>query len=141
MLDVGFQNRPFIGSKVGKVSLFPLIVLDILFDDYFEFCCISTLECHHFLENMKDILLAIKRTPDFRVRSARPRGVNIGDVRIPHPHYHAHIKKCSSRYPIFHILRTRYSHVGAHFKARYLKMQFKNSIYFSLIQLIILNTS
>ena len=56
MLDVGFQNRPFIGSKVGKVSLFPLIVLDI-FDDYFEFCCISTLEYHHFLENMKDILL------------------------------------------------------------------------------------
>ena len=56
MLDVGFQNRPFIGSKVGKVSLFPLIVLDI-FDDYFEFWCISTLEYHHFLENMKDILL------------------------------------------------------------------------------------
>jgi len=57
MLDVGFQNRPFIGSEVGKVSLFPLIVLDI-FDDYFEFWCISTLEYHHhFLENMKDILL------------------------------------------------------------------------------------
>ena len=45
--------------------------------------------------------VAIKRTPDFGVRSARHSGLNIGGVRIPHPHYHAHIKKCSSRYTLF----------------------------------------
>ena len=45
--------------------------------------------------------LAIKRTPHYGVQSTRPRGVNIGGVRIPHPHYHTHIKKCSSRYTLF----------------------------------------
>ena len=37
--------------------------------------------------------VAIKRTPDFRVRSARPQCLNIGDVRIPHAHPHAHTSK------------------------------------------------
>ena len=38
-------------------------------------------------------LLAIKRTPHIGVWSARPRGLNIGGVRIPHAHPHSPTSK------------------------------------------------